>query len=123
MHQQLILKSYLRHILLRRTKDMRINDVPILSLPPRIITLRRDFFTEEEAIFYEGLRQESSTEFKSFEQSNTVLKNYAHILELLLRLRQACNHQSLVVNRTKVYLSCHTTNQYRKKIGQSVLQK
>jgi len=28
----------------------------------------------------------------------TVLQNYAHILELLLRLRQACDHPGLVVN-------------------------
>lgn len=28
----------------------------------------------------------------------TVLQNYAHILELLLRLRQACDHPGLVIN-------------------------
>jgi SNF2 family DNA or RNA helicase len=30
-----------------------------------------------------------------------VLKNYAHILELLLRLRQACNHPYLVLNNKR----------------------
>lgn len=30
--------------------------------------------------------------------AGSVLKNYAHILELLLRLRQACNHPYLVLH-------------------------
>ncbi|ELR18761.1 helicase Cterminal domain containing protein [Acanthamoeba castellanii str. Neff] len=40
----------------------------------------------------------SKTKFNAFIQAGSVLKNYAHILELLLRLRQACNHPYLVLH-------------------------
>ncbi len=36
-------------------------------------------------------------QFDSFVRAGTVLKNYATVLELLLRLRQACAHPFLVL--------------------------
>jgi DNA repair protein RAD5 len=93
-----LLQSILECILLRRTKDQRINNVPIVSLPPRIVKLRPYSFREEENDFYQALYDQSKTKFNSYIQTGSVLKNYAHILELLLRLRQACNHPFLVLN-------------------------
>jgi len=40
----------------------------------------------------------SKSKFSEFEKCGSVLKNYAHILELLLRLRQACDHPQLVLS-------------------------
>lgn len=94
----ILLQSILEGILLRRTKDQRINNVPIVSLPPRIVKLRPFAFREEENDFYQALYDQSKTKFNSYIQTGSVLKNYAHILELLLRLRQACNHPYLVLN-------------------------
>eukprot|EP01105_Mastigella_eilhardi_P016431 TRINITY_DN3757_c0_g1_i2.p1 TRINITY_DN3757_c0_g1~~TRINITY_DN3757_c0_g1_i2.p1 ORF type:complete len:965 (+),score=241.35 TRINITY_DN3757_c0_g1_i2:292-2895(+) len=90
------LQTMLPNVLLRRTKDMKVNGVPILALPPRTVTLRRDSFTNEEDKFYQALWNKSQSKFNSFVQDGTALKNYAHILELLLRLRQACDHPILV---------------------------
>jgi len=45
-----------------------------------------------------SLWSQSKTKFNAFIQAGSVLKNYAHILELLLRLRQACNHPYLVLH-------------------------
>jgi len=76
--------------------------VPIVSLPPRIIRLQAYGFREEEHDFYKALWGESKTKFNSYIEAGSVLKNYAHILELLLRLRQACNHPYLVLNSKRV---------------------
>ncbi|KAH3761252.1 SNF2 superfamily RAD5 protein [Pelomyxa schiedti] len=93
------IQGILQHVLLCRTKDMKVNGVPILSIPPRVIMLRKDSFTAEERTFYQNLWSSSKTKFDSLMKDDAALKNYAHILELLLRLRQACNHLSLVQSK------------------------
>ena len=97
----MILQGVLELILLRRTKDQRIGGVPIVSLPPRIIKLHAFEFREEESDFYQSLWSQSKTKFNDYINTGSVLKNYAHILELLLRLRQACNHPFLVLSSKK----------------------
>eukprot|EP01147_Barroeca_monosierra_P007540 gene7540-9823_t len=84
-------------IMLRRTKVDRGSE---LGLPPRIVHTRRDLFTQEEEDFYEALFSESKTKFQSFVRAGTVLNNYAHIFELLMRMRQSVNHPWLVTHRT-----------------------
>ena len=91
------LQAILETILLRRTKELRVNNVPIISLPPRTLRLRKDNFMAEEADFYQALWENAKTKFNKYVQVGTVLHNYAHILELLLRLRQACDHPNLVL--------------------------
>ena len=91
------LQTILQTILLRRTKTQKINNVPIVSLPPRIMKIRKIPFMVEEEDFYKALWDKAKTKFNKYVQVGTVLHNYAHILELLLRLRQACDHPSLVV--------------------------
>jgi len=90
------LQAILETILLRRTKDQKIDNTPIVSLPPRIVNVCPVPFSEAEENFYQALWNSSKTKFNSYIQSGKVLENYAHILELLLRLRQACDHPSLV---------------------------
>lgn len=94
------LQAVLKTILLRRTKDQRSshNNSRIVSLPPRIIKEKRLRFTPEEDAFYQRLWTESKRTFRKLTENGQLLKNYAHILELLLRLRQACDHSQLVLN-------------------------
>jgi len=75
--------------------------MPIVSLPPRIVKLRAIAFREEEEDFYKALWSSSKTKFNDFVESGKVLENYAHILELLLRLRQACDHPFLVTKNSQ----------------------
>ena len=75
--------------------------MPIVSLPPRLVKLRTFYFREEEDDFYQSLWSQSKTKFNAYVQAGSVLKNYAHILELLLRLRQSCNHPYLVLNNKR----------------------
>ena len=80
--------------LLRRTK---VQQADVLALPPRTIILRRDAFDEREADYYEALYTQSQAQFSTYVTAGVVLNNYAHIFDLLIRLRQAVNHPYLVV--------------------------
>ncbi|GAX83352.1 hypothetical protein CEUSTIGMA_g10777.t1 [Chlamydomonas eustigma] len=82
-------------ILLRRTKVQCADD---LCLPPRTLILRKDRFDEREDDFYQALYTQSQAMFGAYVDSGTVLNNYAHIFDLLIRLRQAVCHPYLVVH-------------------------
>ncbi|KAJ4828712.1 hypothetical protein Tsubulata_038330 [Turnera subulata] len=84
----------LKNVLLRRTKKGRGSD---LALPPKIVTLRRDVLDVKEEDYYEALHNESQAKFNTYVAAGTVMNNYAHIFELLTRLRQAVDHPYLVV--------------------------
>ncbi|SPJ11694.1 DNA repair protein rhp16, putative [Plasmodium sp. DRC-Itaito] len=81
-------------ILLRRTKGERKSDI---NLKPLIIKIRKDKLSKEEKDFYESLYKQTSTQFNTYVSSNTVLHNYAHIFDLLSRLRQAADHPYLII--------------------------
>ncbi|CAN6175220.1 unnamed protein product [Urochloa humidicola] len=90
------LQAILRVVLLRRTKETLINGVPIINLPPKTINLNKVDFSQEERSFYLTLEEHSRQQFKAFAAAGTLKQNYANILLMLLRLRQACDHPLLV---------------------------
>ncbi|XP_057455843.1 DNA repair protein RAD16 isoform X2 [Lotus japonicus] len=90
----LLKNKILKSIVLRRTKLGRAAD---LALPPRIVSLRRDSLDIKEQDYYESLYNESQAQFNTYIQANTLMNNYAHIFDLLTRLRQAVDHPYLVV--------------------------
>jgi len=53
------------------------------------VTLRKDRFDASEMDFYEALYTQSQAQFGTYIEAGTVLNNYAHVFELLIRLRQA----------------------------------
>nr|XP_043623505.1 helicase-like transcription factor CHR28 [Erigeron canadensis] len=91
------LQVVLKTIMLRRTKATLLDGEPIISLPPKTISLKQIDFTTEEREFYSKLEAESKAQFKAYEEAGTVEQNYVNILLMLLRLRQACDHPLLVV--------------------------
>ncbi|KAM3190501.1 hypothetical protein ACQJBY_068533 [Aegilops geniculata] len=97
------LQTVLRIVLLRRTKETTINGKPIINLPPKTIKLQKVDFTKEERAFYLTLEERSRQQFKEYAAAGTVKQNYANILLLLLRLRQACDHPLLVKGHQSVF--------------------
>ncbi|KAH6780513.1 Helicase protein with RING/U-box domain-containing protein [Perilla frutescens var. hirtella] len=89
----LLKHKILKSLLLRRTKKGRAAD---LALPPRIVTLRRDSLDVVEEDYYTALYNESQAQFNTYIDAGTVMNNYAHIFDLLTRLRQAVDHPYLV---------------------------
>jgi DNA repair protein RAD16 len=95
--------------MLRRTKIGRGDE---LGLPPRIVYTRRNLFSREEEDLYEALYSgaretqqpvpycaASRTKFVGYVEAGTLLNSYAHIFELLIRMRLAANHPWLVTLR------------------------
>ena len=91
---QLLLKD----IMLRRTKVERADD---LGLPPRIVTVRRDYFNDEEKDLYRSLYTDVKRKYNSYVEQGVVLNNYANIFTLITRMRQLADHPDLVLKRLK----------------------
>ncbi|CAA2946667.1 DNA repair RAD16-like [Olea europaea subsp. europaea] len=89
----LLKHKILKSIVLRRTKKGRAAD---LALPPRIVNLRRHTLDIREDDYYTAMYNESQAQFNTFVEAGTVMNNYAHIFDLLTRLRQAVDHPYLV---------------------------
>ncbi|EEC82129.1 hypothetical protein OsI_26164 [Oryza sativa Indica Group] len=104
----LLKEKVLKGIVLRRTKKGRAAD---LALPPKIVTLRRDSFDKNEMEFYEALYTQSRTQFDSYVDAGTLMNNYAHIFDLLTRLRQAVDHPYLVAFSKTAELSDRSKNE------------
>lgn len=90
------LQVVLRGIMLRRTKGTFLDGKPIITLPPKTTRLTKVDFSAEERAFYNKLEADSRSQFKAYAAAGTVNQNYANILLMLLRLRQACDHPQLV---------------------------
>eukprot|EP00931_Biecheleriopsis_adriatica_P070732 TRINITY_DN4451_c0_g1_i1.p1 TRINITY_DN4451_c0_g1~~TRINITY_DN4451_c0_g1_i1.p1 ORF type:complete len:1343 (-),score=281.39 TRINITY_DN4451_c0_g1_i1:181-4209(-) len=82
-------------ILLRRTKLERAADVKLPALEVRI---RKDPLSPQEKDFYTSMYSQGRTEFDTYVESGTLLHNYAHVFDLIMRLRQAVDHPYLIVH-------------------------
>ncbi|KAI9292890.1 hypothetical protein K502DRAFT_325583 [Neoconidiobolus thromboides FSU 785] len=90
------LTKLLDKVMLRRTKVEKADD---LGLPPKIVTVRRDVFNEEEEDMYESLYTDSKRKFSTYVEEGTVLNHYANIFELITKMRLAVNHPDLILRR------------------------
>jgi DNA repair protein RAD16 len=52
----------------------------------------------KEEDFYQALYTQSQAQFNTYVNHGTVLNNYAHIFDILIRLRQAVDHPYLVIH-------------------------
>ncbi len=69
----------------------RIVDLPLKT----IHDLKVDLSTEEAAI-YRKIELASRQKFKLMMAQGQVMKDFSHVLEMLLRLRQCCTHLALL---------------------------
>ncbi|EDQ90124.1 uncharacterized protein MONBRDRAFT_24613 [Monosiga brevicollis MX1] len=92
------LQKILAPLLLRRTKHTKDETgSPIVQLPSSSVEVLMLEFSSAEREFYDAIFQRSKNKFDEFQAAGKVLNNYANILELLLRLRQACDHPFLTL--------------------------
>jgi DNA repair protein RAD5 len=87
---------------LRREKKMRDKDGnPIVSLPEKHIDIAHLDFSKDEREIYNALFQNAKSKFLGYAKEGTVLQNVTAIFSILMRLRQAVLHPSLVLKRLK----------------------
>jgi SNF2 family DNA or RNA helicase len=91
-----VVRSVLAEYCLRRTKEQRIRGAPILRLPKKTEIVRTLQFSEPERALYDQLFQSGKAMFRTYMREGSVMTHYTKILERLLRLRQLCNHPSLL---------------------------
>lgn len=89
------LRAVLLAIMLRRTKNSKVDGKPLLQLPEKTVDLVYVSMGEEEKKFYKDL--EGGIQKRAERLLNlSSLALHSDILTLLLRLRQACIHEYLV---------------------------
>jgi len=84
--------------LLRRTKENRAED---MNLPPRVVTIKPIRLHPREEDFYSALYTQTKSSFDDYVAEGTLLNNYAHIFDLLTKMRQAVDHPYLIVHSKK----------------------
>ena len=114
----LTLKQVLQETQLRRTKKGRAEDV---KLPKLEISIKELTLDEKEKDFYESLYKQVQVKFDAYVRRGTLLHNYAHIFELLSRLRQAVNHPFIVLHGNQPDKVTQAAASYTAKAGTSSL--
>jgi len=84
--------------LFRRTKETQAAD---MNLPPRIVTIKSVRLHPVEEDFYNSVYTHTAASFNDYVTDGTLLNNYAHIFDLLMRMRQSVCHPYLVVYSKK----------------------
>jgi SNF2 family DNA or RNA helicase len=82
--------------MLRRTKTTLIDGKPLLNLPSRTVNVLRLDFASNEQKFYNAIEKKMKESAKAIHRSNEAGNNSMNYLSLLLRLRQASCHPSLI---------------------------
>ncbi|KAM0747434.1 hypothetical protein T439DRAFT_305206 [Meredithblackwellia eburnea MCA 4105] len=109
-----VIQVVLESVLLRREKKMKDKDGnPIVSLPPKHIKEETLAFSKEERIIYDALYKNAKSKFLGFERQGSVLQNVTAIFSILMRLRQAVLHPSLILKRLLQNLNESKNNKKR----------
>jgi SNF2 family DNA or RNA helicase len=90
------LQGLIRAVMLRRTKYSTLDGRPIITIPERLSETANVKFSEDEQEFYAALESKTQLQFNKYLKQGSVMKNYANVLVLLLRLRQCCCHPHLI---------------------------
>lgn len=74
---------------------------PIVALPEKHIDIVHLDFSKDERDIYDALFKNAKSKFLGYAKEGTVLQNVTAIFSILMRLRQAVLHPSLVLKRLK----------------------
>ncbi|KAH9486419.1 DNA repair protein RAD5 [Psilocybe cubensis] len=95
-----VVQVILESILLRREKNMRDQDGKmIVELPPKEVIVEELEFSPLERKIYDSIYLSAKKDFERLDAKGLVSKNYTHILAMLMRLRRAVLHPSLVLGK------------------------
>jgi len=88
-------------IMLRRMKKDYVSS---MELPPKEVTIHREFFSEVERDFSSSIMSNTVRQFNTYVHQNVVLNNVANIFGLIMKLRQVSYLSSLLMLIRKLRL-------------------
>ncbi|EIN13831.1 DNA repair protein RAD5 [Punctularia strigosozonata HHB-11173 SS5] len=95
-----IVQVILESVLLRREKDALDSDGNrIVQLPPKEVSIEKLRFSSAERKIYNSIYLSAKRNFERLNAQGLAMKNYTHILAMLMRLRRAVLHPSLVLSQ------------------------
>ncbi|MEQ2247035.1 hypothetical protein ILYODFUR_005157 [Ilyodon furcidens] len=90
------LQNLVKCITLRRTKNSEVNGRRLVSLPKKSVYVEEVVLSLQEREEYELARNEGRRIIGGYVAEGSVLRNYADVLAILMRLRQHCCHPDLL---------------------------
>ncbi|KOC12858.1 SNF2 family helicase [Aspergillus flavus AF70] len=93
---RLLLQALMSTICLRRRKDMEFVNLRLPPLTSRVLRIKFHTHEQEKYDMFQSEARGMLLDFKSKDKSSTT---YSHLLEVILRLRQVCNHWALCKDR------------------------
>ncbi|RVE57448.1 hypothetical protein OJAV_G00216470 [Oryzias javanicus] len=90
------LQNLVKCITLRRTKSSEVNGQRLVSLPEKKVYVEQVELSQQEREEYELARNEGRSTIGRYVSEGSVLRNYADVLVILMRLRQHCCHPDLL---------------------------
>ncbi|PYI15303.1 hypothetical protein BO99DRAFT_484618 [Aspergillus violaceofuscus CBS 115571] len=93
---RLLLQALMSTLCLRRRKDMNFVNLRLPPLTSRVLRIKFHPHEQEKYDMFQSEAQGMLIDFKSKDKGGAT---YSHLLEVILRLRQVCNHWALCKNR------------------------
>uniref|UniRef100_A0A3P9I8H9 Helicase-like transcription factor n=1 Tax=Oryzias latipes TaxID=8090 RepID=A0A3P9I8H9_ORYLA len=90
------LQTLVKYITLRRTKNSEVNGQRLVRLPEKKVYVEQVELSQQEREEYELARNEGRSTIGRYVSEGTILRNYADVLVILMRLRQHCCHPDLL---------------------------
>ncbi|XP_028294636.1 helicase-like transcription factor isoform X3 [Gouania willdenowi] len=90
------LQTLVKSVTLRRTKSSSVKGRPLVVLPEKRVFVEQVELSQEEREEYELARSQGRNTISRYVAEGSVMRNYAHVLVILMRLRQLCCHPDLI---------------------------
>lgn len=110
------LQNLVKCITLRRTKSSEINGRRLVSLPEKTVYVEEVELSQQEREEYELARNEGRRAIGRYVAEGSVMKNYADVLVILMRLRQHCCHPDLIGKISSDSASTDTPAELRQRL-------
>ncbi|KAM8916461.1 helicase-like transcription factor isoform 2-T2 [Spinachia spinachia] len=110
------LQTLVKCVTLRRTKGSKVNGRPLVSLPEKIVCVEQVELSQSEREEYELARNEGRSTIARYVTEGTVLRNYADVLAILMRLRQHCCHPDLLAKASSDLGAAATPTEMRERL-------
>uniref|UniRef100_A0A672JGR7 Helicase-like transcription factor n=1 Tax=Salarias fasciatus TaxID=181472 RepID=A0A672JGR7_SALFA len=110
------LQTLVKCITLRRTKSSKVKGRPLVSLPEKSVYVEQVELSQAEREEYELARNDGKNIIGRYVAEGTVLKHYADVLVILMRLRQHCCHPDLLTKTSSDLGAAATPAELRERL-------